>query len=131
MSSAPQPAKQIFFEAIEIAGAEERRAFVAAACSGDAVRQAEVEALLSAYDQAGKFLGGESPTADGAALREQPGTQIGPYKLLEQIGEGGMGTVFAAQQVEPIKRMVALKIIKPGMDSRQVIARFEAERQAL
>ena len=62
---------------------------------------------------------------------ERPGTQIGPYKLLEQIGEGGMGTVYVAQQSEPVKRLVALKIIKAGMDSRQVIARFEAERQAL
>src|SRR5262249_48737554 len=62
---------------------------------------------------------------------EQPGTVIGPYKLLEQIGEGGMGTVWKAQQTEPVKRLVAIKLIKAGMDSRQVIARFEAERQAL
>ena len=60
-----------------------------------------------------------------------PGTQIGPYKLLQQIGEGGMGVVFMAEQTEPVQRKVALKVIKPGMDSRQVIARFEAERQAL
>ena len=65
------------------------------------------------------------------AITERPGTVIGPYKLLQQIGEGGMGVVFMAEQTEPIQRTVALKIIKPGMDTRQVIARFEAERQAV
>ena len=64
-------------------------------------------------------------------IREGPGTVIGPYKLLQQIGEGGMGTVFMAEQTQPVQRKVAVKVIKPGMDSRQVIARFEAERQAL
>ena len=64
-------------------------------------------------------------------ISEGPGTVIGPYKLLQQIGEGGMGVVFMAEQTEPVQRNVALKIIKPGMDTRQVIARFEAERQAL
>jgi hypothetical protein len=64
-------------------------------------------------------------------IRERPGTVIGPYKLLEQIGEGGMGLVFVAEQQQPVRRRVALKIVKPGMDSQQVIARFEAERQAL
>jgi serine/threonine-protein kinase len=69
--------------------------------------------------------------ADEARPTEGPGSRIGPYKLLQQIGEGGMGTVFMAEQQEPVRRQVALKVIKPGMDSRQVIARFEAERQAL
>src|SRR5207244_6195438 len=71
------------------------------------------------------------PGEEAAAvlLRELPGTVIGPYKLLQQIGEGGMGTVFMAEQTQPVQRKVALKIIKPGMDSKQVIARFEAERQ--
>ncbi|HEV3024681.1 MAG TPA: protein kinase, partial [Pirellulales bacterium] len=86
-------------------------------------------------EQAGSFL--EQPLFQSEATVDQPapgerlGTQIGPYKLLQQIGEGGMGTVFMAEQTEPVKRWVALKIIKPGMDSQQVIARFEAERQAL
>ena len=71
-----------------------------------------------------------SPTLD-QPITEKPGTQIGPYKLLQQLGEGGMGVVYMAEQKEPVKRRVALKIIKPGMDTRQVIARFEAERQAL
>jgi serine/threonine-protein kinase len=71
------------------------------------------------------------PTVDQPSVTERPGTVIGPYKLMEQIGEGGMGLVFVAEQQRPVKRRVALKVIKPGMDSRQVIARFEAERQAL
>src|SRR5207237_2439612 len=95
--------------------------------------------------EAGSFLdrpaaavgatGAFTPVADEAVaavpLRERPGTVIGPYKLLQQIGEGGMGTVFMAEQTQPVQRKVALKVIKAGMDSRQVIARFEAERQAL
>ena len=78
----------------------------------------------------GDVEGAASPTLD-RPITEQPGTQIGPYKLLQQIGEGGMGVVYMAEQKEPVERRVALKIIKPGMDTRQVIARFEAERQAL
>src|SRR5262249_57232957 len=68
---------------------------------------------------------------EAARSAEGPGTVIGPYKLLEAIGEGGMGTVFMAEQTLPVRRRVALKVIKPGMDTKQVIARFEAERQAL
>src|SRR4029077_3231530 len=105
-----------------------------------------VEALLEASARAGNFLespaaglpsplGGEGLVMGGATmgepLRESLGTVIGPYKLLQQIGEGGMGTVFMAEQTQPVQRKVALKLIKPGMDSSQVIARFEAERQAL
>ena len=74
---------------------------------------------------------GAAATIDFPPIAERPGTQIGPYKLLEQIGEGGMGVVYMAVQKEPVRRKVALKIIKPGMDTREVIARFEAERQAL
>src|SRR5207249_7320303 len=102
-----------------------------------------VEALLAAFGQAGSFL--QLPAADPRATSdvsppgasrarnpaECPDAIIGPYKLLQQIGEGGMGTVWMAQQTEPVKRVVALKLIKAGMDSSQVIARFEAERQAL
>ena len=94
-----------------------------------------VQVLLHAYDEQASFLEspppvGVAPTIDQPAA-ESPGTVIGPYKLIEQIGEGGMGTVWMAQQTEPVKRLVAVKLIKAGMDSRQVIARFEAERQAL
>ena len=94
-----------------------------------------VATLLRMHEESPSFL--ESPLAGGDAdarrglLLELPGTQIGPYKLLEQIGEGGMGVVYVASQKEPLRRKVALKIIKPGMDTREVVARFEAERQAL
>ena len=94
-----------------------------------------VEGLLRVYEDADSFL--ESPpapptvTVESTSLSEGPGTVIGPYKLREQIGEGGMGVVYMAEQTESVRRKVAVKIIKPGMDSAQVIARFEAERQAL
>src|SRR5262249_10188447 len=100
-------------------------------------------ALLAAFAQAGSFLqqpaGDPRATSDvsdpgpssGSDPAEGPGTAIGPYKLIQQIGEGGMGSVWMAQQTEPVKRLVAVKLIKAGMDSKQVIARFEAERQAL
>src|SRR5205823_3636246 len=93
-----------------------------------------VEALLAADERVGSFLAAPVAVADVAIevrMGEQPGTVIGPYKLLEQIGEGGMGLVFMAEQTQPVRRKVALKILKPGMDTRQVVARFEAERQAL
>ncbi|HTU89231.1 MAG TPA: serine/threonine-protein kinase, partial [Gemmataceae bacterium] len=129
----------ILGQAVEIAEADQRQAFVEQACGGDAALQRRVERLIANHFQAGSFL--ERPavaldpngTAGWEAMESASGvgTVIGPYKLLEQIGEGGMGLAFIAEQQQPIKRRVALKIIKPGMDSRQVIARFEAERQAL
>jgi len=126
--------RSIFLEAIERRSTAERAAYLEHACGGDPQLRAEVEALLEAHQQSGDLLDaadvGESATMTLPPL-EHPGTQIGPYKLLQQIGEGGMGVVFMAEQKEPLARRVALKIIKPGMDSRQVIARFEAERQAL
>jgi len=134
-------AKQVFQEALGKTGTE-RTHFVAAACGDDAELRAQVEALLAAHDEAGEFLA--SPTGAGAdaaarAVAEEasdnppegPGTQIGPYKLLQLIGEGGFGMVYMADQMEPIRRRVALKIIKLGMDTKEVIARFESERQAL
>src|SRR5262249_27253236 len=94
-----------------------------------------VEMLLKAHAQAGEFLNQPAAaavaTADEPAVAEGPGTAIGLYKLLEQIGEGGFGGVFIAEQTQPVRRKVALKTLKPGMDPRQVVARFEAERQAL
>src|SRR5205807_4558959 len=88
---------------------------------------------LRAHQDAGNFLGGAQriDTTRDQPIVEAPGTVIGPYKLIEQIGEGGMGTVWMAQQTEPVKRLVAVKLIKAGMDSKQIMARFEAERQAL
>jgi len=126
-------AEAIFHKAVEISDASERAAYVAEACRGNPELQAEVEALLKAHEQAGDFLEASpaSVTLDQRDKIDGPGTTIGRYQLLELIGEGGMGLVYLAEQKEPVKRRVAFKIIKPGMDSRQVIARFEAERQAL
>jgi serine/threonine protein kinase len=123
----------LFIEALEKHDPAERAAFLDQVCAGDPALRQRLERLLQRHQQADSFL--ETPTSAWASLteliRERPGTVIGPYKLLQQIGEGGMGTVFMAEQQEPVRRKVALKIIKPGMDSRQIIARFEAERQAL
>ena len=125
--------ESIFAAALECKSGAERAAFLDGACGGDQVLRHRVEALLSSHEEAGTFL--NEPAAPVATIdqpiTEKPGTQIGPYKLLQQIGEGGMGVVYMAEQTEPVERRVALKIIKPGMDTRQVIARFEAERQAL
>src|SRR5205809_1186038 len=126
-------AKTIFLRAAEIAAADERQAYLAAACGGDDALRSEVEDLLRHQERLGSFLeaapGGPATVAE--PTQEAPGTVVGPYKLLQQIGEGGMGTVFMAEQTHPVQRKVALKVIKAGMDSHQVIARFEAERQAL
>ncbi|MGH7225575.1 MAG: serine/threonine-protein kinase, partial [Gemmataceae bacterium] len=147
MDNPPLTAKAVFDRAHEIADAEERRAYLAEACGDNAKLREQVEALLRAYDEAGSFLNkpAAAPEAtsdvapgqwhDPGKLPETPlegvGSRIGPYKLLQQIGEGGMGVVFMAEQQQPVRRMVAVKVIKAGMDSAQVIARFEAERQAL
>jgi serine/threonine protein kinase len=124
----------IFKVAIKLP-AEQRAAYLDQACGDDQALRQEVESLLQAHDAPGSLLeevsAGPGRTGDYQPLAEGPGTRIGPYKLLQQIGEGGMGVVFMAEQTQPVQRRVALKIIKPGMDSRQVIARFEAERQAL
>jgi serine/threonine protein kinase/Flp pilus assembly protein TadD len=127
-------AQTIFLNALEIADQGERNAYLEAQCQGSSQLRREVEELLGHAGRLGRFMEGELP---GQALTElnpvveKPGTRIGPYKLLQEIGEGGMGVVYLAEQTEPVERRVALKIIKPGMDSRQVVARFEAERQAL
>ena len=134
MSEVTPDAKAIFFEALEQSGPEALAEFLDRRCRAIAEIRQRVEELLRAHQKAGQFLGGESKvgeTVDVPPSTEQPGREIGPYKLLQQIGEGGMGTVFMAQQTRPVTRRVALKIIKPGMDSKAVIARFEAERQAL
>ena len=127
--------ESVFFAALEKPSLAERTAFLDEACRGDDELCRRVERMLAAQAQVGSFL--ESPAvrieSDATIIQpiaERPGTVIGPYKLLQQIGEGGMGVVFMAEQTEPVQRTVALKIIKPGMDTRQVIARFEAERQA-
>jgi serine/threonine protein kinase/tetratricopeptide (TPR) repeat protein len=125
-------AREIFESALDIASGEERAAYVKSACGGDAALVERVQALLHADHVADSFLPNE-PQASRviASIEEKPGTVIGRYKLLEKIGEGGMGVVYMAEQEEPVRRKVALKIIKLGMDTKQVVARFEAERQAL
>jgi serine/threonine protein kinase/tetratricopeptide (TPR) repeat protein len=120
----------ILAAAVEMDCAARRREFVDRACAGDERLKRRVEQLLENHFRAGSFL--EAPAAGLSAVpAERPGAVVGPYRLLEQIGEGGMGLVFAAEQERPVRRQVALKVIKPGMDSSQVLARFEAERQAL
>src|SRR5262249_31669701 len=123
-----------FLFAVEQHRPEEWGAYLDQACAGDDELRAQVEALLRSHKAAGSVpnqsLYRTSQTVDPGPA-EQPSMVIGPYKLIEEIGEGGMGTVWMAQQTEPIQRRVALKVVKEGMYSRQVLARFEAERQAL
>src|SRR5207302_803 len=116
----------------------ERAALLDEACAGDGPLRQRVESLLAEHQQLGSFM--DVPSQAAARTINMPaappdpiasGTKIGPYKLLQQIGEGGMGTVYMAEQTHPVQRKVAVKVIKPGMDSKQVIARFGAERQAL
>jgi eukaryotic-like serine/threonine-protein kinase len=123
------------FKAVVKLPPDRRAAYLDQACGPDAELRGEIESLLHAHDATGGFLqnipAAPDRTEDYPPIVEHPGTVIGPYKLMEQIGEGGFGLVFVATQQHPIRRKVALKIIKPGMDSREIIARFEAERQAL
>src|SRR5580693_5483260 len=135
MNDLPNRDVVVFTEAIQLP-ADERAAYLASACGGDADLRQKVEALLHTHDHVGDFLEA-SPQKAAIEARvesstgEKAGDRIGRYKLLQQIGEGGWGVVFMAEQDEPVRRKVALKVVKPGMDSKNVIARFEAERQAL
>ena len=121
----------MFGEAMKIADARARRVFLDRVCDGDDALQQEVESLLAAHFAAGDFLGRSMVLPQLEVVSEKSGTRIGRYKLLEKIGEGGFGVVWMAEQEEPVRRRVALKIIKLGMDTKEVVARFEAERQAL
>ncbi len=143
--------EDIFSRAVQIKAAAARGEYLDKVCAGDLALRERVESLLAAHEEAASFLenpakalAGETTAPGGGfsavtalprtayrAITEGPGTMIGRYKLLQQIGEGGMGVVYMADQEKPVRRRIALKIIKPGMDSAQVIARFEAERQAL
>jgi eukaryotic-like serine/threonine-protein kinase len=126
---------EIFSGAMERESPEARANYLDEVCGSDLDMRRRVERLLDAQPNVGSFLdspaAGSTMTLPPPQVMEAPGTVIGPYKLLEQIGEGGMGIVYMAEQTQPVRRKVALKIIKPGMDTKQVIARFEAERQAL
>jgi serine/threonine protein kinase/WD40 repeat protein len=125
----------IFTEALGKVDPVERASYLEQLCSGSPDLRERVERLLARHENAGNFLESPRPGLNGifadTPIAVHAGTVIGPYKLLQQIGEGGMGVVFMAEQTVPVRRKVALKIIKPGMDTKQVIARFEAERQAL
>jgi hypothetical protein len=135
MNDTPDKDVIVFTEALRLPAAE-RAGYLDRACAGDGELRRRVERILQGYEQAGDFL--EEPPAgvpavnsQGIVAGEKPGDRVGRYKLLQQIGEGGCGVVFMAEQEESVRRLVALKVIKPGMDTRSVIARFEAERQAL
>src|SRR5438105_1102532 len=146
--------RDLFIAALQKDDAAERSAYLGQACGGDAALRQRIEHLLDLHNQAGSFLSplaadagaatatlappgqgngaGPNQTASFDAPAEDAGSVVaGRYKLLQEIGEGGMGSVWMAEQTQPVRRLVALKLIKPGMDSRQVVARFEAERQAL
>jgi tetratricopeptide (TPR) repeat protein len=135
MNSKSVDVKTIFAEALDKTDSQERAAYLDSVCGGDKDLREEVESLLRSYEQVGGLL--RSPELDAGTTQDSPGilegsgVEIGRYKLLEKIGEGGFGVVYMADQTKPISRRVALKIIKLGMDTKEVIARFEAERQAL
>jgi eukaryotic-like serine/threonine-protein kinase len=144
MPTQPNREREIFDAAVELTSVEVRNDYLASACGGDTKLRAHVETLLRAHERAGGFLpmddtttptaGSANPLAvktDKFTVTEKAGDLIGRYKLRERIGEGGCGVVYMAEQVEPVRRKVALKVIKLGMDTESVIARFEAERQAL
>src|SRR4051812_22097345 len=135
MNDVPNRKVEVFAAALQLLPPE-RADYLKATCAGDAELRERVERLLEAHDRAGNFL--EQPpvndrgeTRPEASVGEKSGDRIGRYKILQQIGEGGCGVVFMAEQEDPVRRRVAVKIIKPGMDTRSVMARFEAERQAL
>ena len=133
----PSPEEGLFQLALA-KPAEKRSAFLDAMCDGDDALRQRLEALLAAHEQPETLLATQADTARpkikldlADAPDEAVGQTLGRYKLLEQIGEGGCGMVYVAEQKEPVRRKVALKVIKLGMDTKQVVARFEAERQAL
>src|ERR1700745_3731901 len=132
MASQRELVKELFGAALDL-DPEERAAFLASQCKGDLDLKREVEALLDADADAGSFLQHpilEPPTANSSEA-DVFEIVIGLYQLLELIGEGGMGEVWLAEQKQPVRRRVAIKLIKVGMDTREVVARFESERQAL
>src|SRR5579871_621395 len=131
--SDPVRVEELFSQAVAKTSVYQRTAYLDEACGNDSDLRARVDALLVAHDRSDSFLksAGTNPGSTAPIAHKEPITEIGRYKLLQQIGEGGFGVVFMAEQREPVRRKVALKIIKLGMDTRQVVARFEAERQAL
>ncbi len=146
MSARVPREKAVFCEALEITDPAQRRLFVDQACGADKALREEVEKLLALSQGAGEFFSECAPAlepapADAAQVLSaaesaldselSESKRIGAYKLLQKLGEGGCGVVYMAEQEQPIRRRIALKIIKLGMDTKNVVARFEAERQAL
>jgi serine/threonine protein kinase len=129
--------KEIFENALDIASTEERRDYLERVCHGDAGMHSRVQTLLRVhFENRDSFLPEiprqlPFPSSPNGEVEGKPGSVIGRYKLLQKIGEGGCGVVWMAEQEQPVRRRVALKVIKLGMDTKSVIARFEAERQAL
>ena len=136
--------KDIFLAAVEKTRPDEREAYLREACGENDALRRQVDGLIRRHEDAGSFLEHPPLDADGTSSfatdavtavppamfqTESVGMKIGHYKLVQQLGEGGMGTVWVAEQTEPVKRRVALKLIKPGLDSAQVLRRFEAERR--
>jgi len=131
MAETKDSLRTIFNAAEELEDAVERAAYLDRACGSDANLRQSVEKLLRAHGAAGSFFGGATAANVDLPVTERPGERIGRYKLLQIIGEGGCGVVYMAEQEEPVRRRVALKVIKLGVDTKNVIARFKAERQAL
>ena len=128
--------RELFFEALAIASKKERSVFLNGACFNQPELRRRVDELLASHAEQDSFmqesaLDSDATLLDSSVISEGPGTTIGRYKLLQKVGEGGMGVVYMAEQTDPIVRKTALKIIKLGMDTKQVVARFDAERQAL
>lgn len=139
MTAEPNRARDIFIELVNHVAPEEWDVRLPVLCESDEKLQSRVKTLLQAHAESGSFLEQPAlgpttdprPTVNYSPPEQKPGDRIGRYKLLQEIGEGGFGVVYMAEQTEPVHRKVALKVIKPGMDTKEVIARFEAERQAL
>jgi eukaryotic-like serine/threonine-protein kinase len=143
MANDPRQVQAVFLQALDVPP-DQRPTFLDRECGGDGDLRRRVEGLLRAHGQSGSFLDHPAAVLDPAAMRDTllgeadsptqadivTGGQVGPYRLLQKLGEGGMGAVWVAEQEHPVRRRVALKLIKPGMDSTRVVARFEAERQA-
>ena len=124
-------AKEVFLAAIDKHPPEQWGSYLDEACRDDPDLRRRVDDLLQAHLGEDSLLDQPATTVDQSPITEGPGTIIGPYKLLQEIGSGGFGTVYMAEQEEPVRRRVALKVIKLGMDTKEVIARFEVERQVL
>src|SRR3974377_1935936 len=129
MTGTKSSLREIFADAAEISDPAARAVFLGSACGADAALRERVQRLLAGDATAGNFLKPAGDTTTAGLVSEKPGDRIGRYRLIERIGRGGGGVVYLAEQEEPVRRRVALKILKLGMDTQSVVARFAAERQ--